>query len=843
LDRIAPLNSLPDMVATPHDSTKRETAAVVDDPKAHAALLDAFPSLVWCADGEGRCSFVNRAWTQYTGRSREAERGAGWLEAVHPDDREVLGRLWSEAFGLRRRFETEFRLRRADGTYGWLHHSAEPVTGGGGRLAGYLGTCHDITERLDAELAARARAREVRLLADNVPVLIAHFAAPDLRCVFANRAYARTWGWDVDSILGRTVAEVIGAEAYREIEPHIQRVVKGETVTYERTIPTGEATFRVLEVNLLPQLGDDGAVIAAFVLISDITRHRLSEQAVRESEERLRKFAEATHEGIVFHEGGVFTDCNDAVLRLTGYEHDEIVGKPVLDFVAPEWRETVVSNIRIGYERPYESAILHQDGSRIPVEVTGKVMPYKGRQYRMTVIRDIRDRKEAEARIHFLAHHDTLTGLPNRVLLMDRLEFILASARRRGSRVGILFIDLDNFKTVNDSLGHAAGDALLRLVAGRIEETLRAVDVVARLGGDEFLVVLPDLESEQAPVAVAEKLLAVIREPVVLEGQTIAVSPSIGIAVFPRDGASTDVLIRNADAAMYLAKDRGRSNFQFFSESLAQVASSTLSLESRLREAIRDEGFAIHYQPQVRVDGGRVVGIEALIRWPQPDGTMVMPDDFIPVAEQRGLIMAIGGWVLRNACRQNRMWQLSGLPRVPVAVNLSAIQLKQDDFVAEIEKVLAETGLDPEWLELEITEAMLAPETAERLRTLHALHALGVRLAIDDFGTGHSSLAHLKRLPIDRLKVDRSFVRDIPADPDDCAIAAAVIGLARNLDITAIAEGVETEAQLAFLRGHGCEEMQGFLMSPPLAAAEAAVFLAARRHEGGMAAPGGQRSA
>jgi diguanylate cyclase (GGDEF)-like protein len=504
--------------------------------------------------------------------------------------------------------------------------------------------------------------------------------------------------------------------------------------------------------------------------------------------------------------------------------------------VAPESRATVLNNIRIGYERPYEGVILHKNGTRIAVEITGKVMPYKGRQYRMTVVRDIRDRKEAEARIQFLAHHDTLTGLPNRVLLLDRLEFILASARRRGTMVGILYIDLDNFKTVNDSLGHAAGDALLRQVASRIEETLRAVDVVARLGGDEFLVVLPDLEGEQSPVAVAEKLLAAVGAPVVLEGHGLAVSPSIGIAVFPRDGANADVLIRNADAAMYLAKDRGRSNFQFFSESLSQTASSTLSLETRMREAIRDEGFTLHYQPQVRVDTGRVVGIEALIRWPQRDGSLVMPDDFIPVAEQRGLIMPIGAWVLRSACRQNRMWQLSGLPRVPVAVNLSAIQFKQKDFVAEIERVLAETGLDPEWLELELTESMLASETAERLRILQGLRSLGVRLAIDDFGTGHSSLSHLKHLPIDRLKVDRTFVRDIPDDPDDCAITAAVIGLARNMGFTSIAEGVESEAQLAFLRDRGCEEMQGFLVSRPLAAADAAIFLAARRHE--AAGPG-----
>lgn len=818
------------MAATPHDPKLSGTAEVLDDPRAHAALFNAFPTLVWFADGDGGCSFVNQAWSDYTGMGLDRAAGAGWLEAVHPDDRGALERQWTQALGLRRNLETEYRLRRAAGDYGWVHHAAEPVTDAVGRLAGYLGTCHDITERREAEITARARAQEIRLLADNVPVLIAHFDH-DLRCLFANKAYASTWGWSVDSVIGHTVEEIIGAQGFREIEPHIRRVLRGETVTYERTIKAADGAARVIEVNLLPQLGEDGAALSAFVLITDITRHRLSELAVRESEERLRKFADATHEGIVFHENGVITDCNDAGLRLIGYRYEELVGRPVLDFVAPDARDTVLNNIRMGYERAYEAVILHKDGSRIAVELTGKVMPHKGKHYRMTVLRDIRDRKEAEARIQFLAHHDTLTGLPNRVLLMDRLEFILASARRRNAKVGILFIDLDNFKTVNDSLGHAAGDALLRLTASRIEGTLRSVDVVSRLGGDEFLVVLPDLEDEQSPVAVAEKLLAAVSEPVALEGQGLSVSPSIGIAVFPRDGASADTLIRNADAAMYLAKDRGRSNFQFFSERLSQTAFNTLSLETRLREAIREEAFELHYQPQVRVDTGRLVGIEALIRWPQKEGPTVMPNDFIPIAEQRGLIMPIGSWVLRQACRQNRMWQLSGLPKIPVAVNLSAIQFKQKNLVEEVERVLAETGLDAASLEFELTESMLMEDSPDILRTLDGLRLLGVRLAIDDFGTGHSSLALLKRFPIDKLKIDRTFVRDIASDPDDRAITAAIVDIARAMSITSIAEGVESEAQLDFLLERGCDEMQGYLASPPLAAAEAAAWLAAHRDE------------
>jgi len=823
------------MAVKPADPRLRSVAEILDDPAAHAALFNAFPSLVWCADAEGGCSFVNQAWADYTGRSIASERGPGWLESVHPEDRPGLGRIWIEALGLRGHFETEFRLRRADGEYGWVHHTAEPVTGDDGRLAGYLGTCHDISERRDAELTARAKEREIRLLADNVPVLIAHFSAEDLRCIFANKSYARMWGWDEQSVVGRTVAEVIGAEGYAEIEPHIARVVRGETVTYERAIHAADGTSRVLEVNLLPQLSDDGHTGAAFVLINDITRHRLAEQSVRESEERLRKFSEATHEGIVFHEKGVITDCNDAALRLAGCTYEEMVGQPVLSFVPPEGRDVVMNNIRMGYERPYEGELLARDGRRVAVEFTGKLMPFKGKQYRMTVVRDVSDRKEAEARIHFLAHHDVLTGLPNRALLMDRLEFILASARRRDSKAGVLFIDLDNFKTVNDSLGHAAGDALLRVVASRIEDALRGVDVVSRLGGDEFLVVLPDLDSEQAPVAVAEKLLAAVCEPVTVEGQSLTVSPSIGIAVFPRDGTNADTLIKNADAAMYLAKDRGRANFQFFSERLSQTAFNTLSLETRMRETIREEGFALDFQPQLRVDTGRLVGIEALVRWPQPDGTTVMPNDFIPVAEQRGLIMPIGAWVLRAACRQNRLWQHAGLPKVPIAVNLSTIQFKQRNFVEEVERALAETGLEPAWLAFDLTESMLVADTPELGRTLEGLKALGVKLSIDDFGTGHSSLSRLRRWPIDKLKIDRTFVRDVPGDGDASAITGAVVDLARNLGITVMAEGVENEAQRQFLLERGCDEMQGFLVARPMPAAGMAAFMAERRHEPGAA--------
>lgn len=558
------------------DLIRRAAPDALGEPSLRAAILDALPSLVWCADAAGDCCFVNQAWEDYTGRTLKVEWGRAWLDSIHQEDRSAVERAWSEALGLRRPLEIEYRLRRADGSYGWIHHGAAPANDDRGRFIGYLGTCHDITEQRAAQMMALAREQQIRTLADNVPALIAYFDATDLKCLFANKAYAGTFGLDEHTILGRTVEEVIGAEGFRAIAPHIERTRRGESVTYERTVPDAAGKERILEVSLLPQRDAEGRTQAAVVMIHDITRHRHAERAVRDSEVRLRKFAEAAQGAIVFHEDGVITDCNEATARLCGYAVDELIGSSVIEYVAPECREEALENVRRGYERPYESEIIAKDGTRIPVEFEGREMPFQGKVYRLSIVRDIRRRKATEARIDFLAHHDLLTGLPNRALLHDRLDFILGTARRRGSRAALLFVDLDNFKVVNDSLGHDAGDAVLRIIAERIPRVLRSVDVVSRHGGDEFLVVLPELDSEQGAVLVAEKLLAVITEPMEVEGQSISVSSSIGISVFPRDGDSPRELIKSADAAMYRAKERGRSNYQFFNDRGA--ASATLSV-------------------------------------------------------------------------------------------------------------------------------------------------------------------------------------------------------------------------------------------------------------------------
>jgi diguanylate cyclase (GGDEF)-like protein/PAS domain S-box-containing protein len=676
--------------------------------------------------------------------------------------------------------------------------------------------------------AKNARSSELlRLLADSIPALVAYFVREDLRCVFANKAYARNFGLDEFSVVGKTVPEIVGAEAFAAIKPYIELVLQGETVRYERQSRAADGSERTIEVNLIPHFEGADLPKAAFVLINDITRHHDAEMAIRESEERLQKFADATTEGIFFIDRGNVVDCNEAVARMMRSTHAQLVGRPFAEFVAPEDFETVMSNRRAGFERPYEVTVVRDDGSRFPVETVGKDMVYAGVTHRMSVMRDITDRRQAEARIQFLAHHDTLTHLPNRALLLDRIQVILANARRNKTEVGVMFIDLDNFKTINDSLGHYAGDELLKRIAARLLSCLRDVDLVGRLGGDEFVVVLNELTSTDDIAPVAEKISDAIGEAFSLDGQELAVSASIGVSVYPRDGETPDSLIRNADAAMYLAKERGRNNWQFFQPSLNRQAVQALALESGIRKAIKELEFTLHYQPVIRTDTKQPVTMEALVRWQHPELGLLGPDHFISVAEHRGLIIPIGRWVINEAIYQAREWANLGVA-IPVAINLSAVQFKQKDLVEDIANRLNEYGVSGEMLELELTESLFLEDVNAMSKTLGRLKDLGVSLAVDDFGTGYSSLAYLKRYPIDKVKIDRSFVLDIPRDADDVAITVAIINLAASLNLKVVAEGVETQEQAHFLEEHQCDFLQGYLIARPLPSADALAWL--QRH-------------
>jgi len=438
---------------------------------------------------------------------------------------------------------------------------------------------------------------------------------------------------------------------------------------------------------------------------------------------------------------------------------------------------------------------------------------------------------ELSQRVEYLAYHDGLTGLPNRSMFSKMLAQSISEARRYDRQLAVAFLDLDRFKQINDTLGHEAGDQLLLEVASRLRTCVRDSDTVARLGGDEFVVLLPTLGEEKYAASVAQKILAIIAGPFTLIGHEFRITASIGISMFPEDGVDEQTLTKNADIAMYQAKEEGKNNFQFYSEKLNAHSLERLTLESSLRHALERKEFLLHYQAKRDIVSGRITGMEALLRWQHPDLGTVAPMKFIPVAEETGLIVPIGKWVLRTACLQNVAWQNQGLPRLSIAVNLTARQFAEEHLLQDIRSILAATGMDPHLLELEITESMLIRDVENTRRILTGLKAIGVRIAIDDFGTGYTSLATLQRFPLDTIKIDRSLIRDIAGTAEDTGLADAIIAMGKSLSLTVVAQGVETKDQAEFLRTHACDELQGFYFKRPLPAEQFTKLLLAQAHE------------
>ena len=467
---------------------------------------------------------------------------------------------------------------------------------------------------------------------------------------------------------------------------------------------------------------------------------------------------------------------------------------------------------------------LRANGEEFPLELSLARISHSGKPLYSAVLNDISARRREEARVNALANYDALTALPNRALFRQRLQRSLAHAQRFNDGLAVLFIDLDRFKNVNDTLGHDAGDRVLQAMAKRLKGCLREVDTLACLGGDEFAVLIEQVTDARFVGSVARKLLKTIAELLMLDEQEYHITASIGISTYPADGSDATTLLKNADIAKHRAKERGMNNAQFYAAAMNAHSMARLSLETGLRHALERGEFLLHYQPKVDIASGRIAGMEALLRWIRPGSDhreckagMVPPADFIPLAEETGLIVPIGAWVLKAACERNRAWQRQGMPPLRVAVNLSARQFVQANLVSEVARVLDASGLAPAWLELEITESMVMDNPERAIQTLRQLKSMGIALAIDDFGTGYSSLGYLKRFPIDNIKIDRSFIKDIPGNSDDATITRTIIDMTHNLRLKTVAEGVETVAQLDFLRAHGCDEMQGYYFSRPLA--------------------------
>lgn len=648
-------------------------------------------------------------------------------------------------------------------------------------------------------------------------------------------------------LLDLTLPDVQGLEAFEQVS----KVSAGALILVLSTSSDDEAAQQALKhgaQETVPKAHIDAhwlpRALHYVVEQKNTERHlRATEEALFAEKERAQVTLNSIGDAVLTTDlDGRVTYLNLVAERMTGWTLDEALGKPLTDVfniidgktrnVSPNpAQRAIAQNKTVGLSA--ECILLRRDGSESDIEDSSA--PIHNREGvvvgAVIVFHDVSESRAMALKMAYLAQHDFLTGLPNRLLLTERLSRAMGLAFRHGKQVALLYIDLDYFKHINDSLGHVLGDQLLQSVAKRLVSCVRITDTVCRQGGDEFVVLLSEIDKPEDATQVVDKILAAFVAPHNIGGHELHVSMSIGVAIYPDDGTQVDTILQNADTAMYHAKARGRNNCQFFSADMNTRAVRRLLVESSLRRAIRREEFVLHYQPRINLASGDMTGAEALIRWQDPEAGLVYPAEFVPIAEECGLIVPIGLWVLTEVCRQLQAWKTDGLNNVPVAVNISAVEFRHKNFLPCLENLLNETGLPPYLLELELTERILMQDAEMSTSVLHAIKSMGIQLAIDDFGTGYSSLSYLKRFPIDTLKIDQSFVRDITNDSSDATIVSAVIGMGRNLNHRVVAEGVETPEQLDFLKEHQCEEGQGFQFSHPLAADDFARLLHAAGEE------------
>ncbi|MBI1943214.1 MAG: EAL domain-containing protein [Betaproteobacteria bacterium] len=677
-------------------------------------------------------------------------------------------------------------------------------------------------QRAQAEQATLEREAQLRLLTDNVPGMICYLG-PDYRYRYANLRYREFYAGTRDPIDGRTLEEVLGAEAWQAERERIDRALAGETLEYVRKHRrASDGSKRELDVSLVPHRDAAGRVLGLYVLVLDVTRRRRAEAALRLRDRAIEQSVNSIM--ITQPVGGrqKIVYVNPAFERITGYPAAEAIGKNPAFLHRGDRNQPGVEALRTAEREQRDMTVLmrnfRKDGTPFWNEL--RVAPVRDEDGRVThyigVSNDVTERIRYQEEIERSANFDTLTGLPNRNLLNDRIAQAIVQAARSSRPLGVMFVDLDHLKRINDTLGHEMGDRVIAATGRRIAEALRTGDTVARLGGDEFVIVLADMKRSEDAAHVAAKVLNCVGTPLRMEAREFVLTASAGIAIFPRDGTDAATLLRNADAALYRAKEQGRQCFRFFAPEMNQRVVEFLALEQALRRSLEAQEFWLQYQPIVRLATGEVVGAEALLRWRRADGSMVGPAQFIPVAEESGLIVPIGRWVMQAAARQAAEWNRGRAKPLYVSINLSARQFKDPGLLDAVRAALEDADVEPSLIKLEITESTVMQSAEEATRLLGALKDRGVMLSVDDFGTGYSSLGYLKRFPIDTLKIDRTFVRDLAVDRDDLAICDAVIELGRGLDLEVVAEGVETREQSQVLRSHGCELAQGYLFGRPV---------------------------
>jgi diguanylate cyclase (GGDEF)-like protein/PAS domain S-box-containing protein len=728
--------------------------------------------------------------------------------------------------------DVELLWKKKDGSPVWVQLNCHSIVKPDGTvlLEGFI---IDVTKRKLAEEQVRAANAQRKAVLDAATRISVIATDPQGTITVFNTGAERLLGYASEEVVGkRSVIDLhrpdeLHAHATELLEQYGDRANEFDVLSRRAAIDgleerewtyvrkDGTPVTVLLSVTALRQ--EDGALTGFLHIANDVTERKQVEAMLRRQSAAMT----ASMDGIgIVNEQLEFTFVNDGLAKLYGYSnHQSMTGLPLYALYEPSTNDRFTNTILpIVQQRGRwrgEATGLRRDGLTFPQEISITSIEGGGL---VIVVRDITERTYAEEQIKHLAYHDALTALPNRLLFKDRLTVAISHAQRERLKLAVLFLDLDRFKVINDSLGHNIGDHLLQSVSGRVQSCLRDSDTVARLGGDEFTLLLPSLSVAEDAAVVAQKILDAVRYPFHIEGRELFITTSIGISLYPDDGLDAEALIKNADTAMYQAKEQGRDNYQLFNAFINAKALQRIALEHGLRKALANQELSVYYQPIFDFRLNRIIGMEALLRWNHPTMGMIPPAVFIPLAEAIGMMVPLGTWALRTACAQAKEWHDAGFRGLTLAVNLAVCQLTQPDLLERVREILDETGLPPRLLELEITESTAMQNPENSIRTLYELKKVGLRISLDDFGTGHSSLSYIKRFPIDTLKVDQSFVRDITNDPDTAAIVTAITAMAHSLRLKVIAEGVEFAEQAAFLKRNGCDQMQGYLIKPPVPA-------------------------
>jgi len=802
-------------------ATRRIEVALREGERYYRHVIDSAVDGYFAMDPQRRFIEVNDTLCKLFGYPRDEWLGRTPIDFITEESRaDLIAQMQRIDTTDHRRFQLIARRKNGTTFHILLNNTTHRTEKG--EVLGSFGFITDLTPIVEAQRAVAESERDLRGILDDLQDTY-YRTDQTGSIVRASRSVEQMLGYTVEEMLGRKLADFYCSRADREAFLALMQANGGHIVGGESRLRHKDGHEVWVRTTAHFMRDAAGNIIGVEGTTRDNTLQRRAEEELR----LAARVFESSGEAIMITDAdGCMISVNQAFSRVTGYGADEVVGHNASllasgrhgrEFFGDMWRSLLDSGYWHG-----EIWNRRRDGEVFPEwlgissvrNAEGKITHFVG------IFSDISERKAAEAKIAFLAHHDPLTGLPNRLLLKDRMEQAIAHGERTGNKVALLFVDLDRFKAVNDSFGHPVGDALLRDAAQRLLACVRDSDTISRHGGDEFLVVLTDLQSSEVPAQIAAKIMAALGEPFHIDVHEATISASVGIAVHPEDGADFDELLKKADTAMYHAKEAGRNAFRFYTQRMNADAQERLDLHGRLRRAVEREEFVLHYQPLVDLKSGLIVGGEALVRWQNPDQGLVAPGQFIPAAEHSGLIVPLGEWVLQEACRELAYWHVQGCPHLSLSVNISSIQFRRGDVEETVRRVLAASGATPSALELELTESILIDGAEQVLATITRLHALGVRLAIDDFGTGYSSLAYLKRFAVDKLKIDQSFVRDIVTDQDDAAIVRAVIQMARSLGLKVLAEGVESEAVAVELRAMDCDLVQGYHFGRPMPAVE-----------------------